>query len=228
MLSPSVLLPSFLQQLQGYTPAQTGMLMASRGAASMVSMFVASALAARLEARTILAIGMVSMAFTLWLMSGFSVDTPAREFAVVGALQGFAMPFTFIPLQFVAYATLKDSSRTEAGALITLARNVGGSAGISIVVALLARSAQVNQSYLGEHFTPYSVERWQSLGVDPGSNAGTGAFVSEIARQALAISYSNDFHLLAAATLLCLPLVMLLRRAAAAAPVRRAETDVAH
>jgi MFS transporter, DHA2 family, multidrug resistance protein len=140
-----------------------------------------------------------------------------------------------MPITFVAFATLPDSSRTEAGVLLTLVRNIGGSAGISVAIALLSRSAQVNQSYLAEHFTPYSAARWQALGGAPGANLATGGLMGEIGRQALAIAYSNDFHLLAAATLLSVPCVLLLKRAprrpaagAAKAPDSAALADAAH
>ena len=51
------------------------------------------------------------------------------------------------------------------------------------------------------------------LGSAPGDNAATQALFAEIGRQALAIAYSNDFYLLAGATVLCVPLVLMLKRA---------------
>jgi DHA2 family multidrug resistance protein len=218
VLSPSVLLPSFLQQLQGYTPAQAGVLMASRGFASIIAMFISGRLATTVDPRGTLLAGIGIVAASLWMMAGFSIDTPARDFVVVGLIQGFGIPLAFMPITFVAFATLPDSSRTEAGVLLTLVRNIGGSAGISAAIALLSRSAQVNQSYLAELFTPYSSARWQALGAAPGANAATGGLMGEIGRQALAIAYSNDFHLLALATLLSVPCVLLLKRARRPAP----------
>jgi MFS transporter, DHA2 family, multidrug resistance protein len=232
VLSPSVLLPSFLQQLQGYTPAQAGVLMAARGVSSIVAMFLSGRLATTVDPRGTLLAGIGIVAASLWMMAGFSIDTPARDFLLVGLLQGFGIPLAFMPITFVAFATLPDSSRTEAGVLLTLVRNIGGSAGISVAIALLSRSAQVNQSYLSELFTPYSSARWQALGSAPGANAATGGLLGEIGRQALAIAYSNDFHLLAGATLLSVPCVLLLKRAqrpAARAAKREAPlADAAH
>ncbi len=218
VLSPSVLLPSFLQQLQGYTPAQAGVLMAARGVSSIGAMFLSGRLATTVDPRGTLLAGIGIVAASLWMMAGFSIDTPARDFVLVGLVQGFGIPLAFMPITFVAFATLPDSSRTEAGVLLTLVRNIGGSAGISTAIALLSRSAQVNQSYLSEHFTPYAGERWQALGSLPGANLPTGGLVGEIGRQALAIAYANDFHLLAAATLLAVPCILLLRRAQRPAP----------
>ena len=90
-------------------------------------------------------------------------------------------------------------------------RNIGSTVGISAAVAILARSTQVNTSYLGEHFSIYDVQRWQATGVVPGANVGTAQLMGEIERQAAAIAYSNDFHVLALATIVVLPLVWLLK-----------------
>ena len=211
VISPSVLLPSFLQQLKGYTPTEAGTLMAARGAASIVAMLVGARLTSLLGPRPTMTIGIGAAALSLWMMGSFSVDTPAAAVVVTGVIQGMGTPLTFMPLTLVGYSTLPDRARTEAGVLLTLLRNVGAAVGVSVTVALLARSAQVNQSYLAEHFTPYATDRWLAAGATPGANLATGALVGEIGRQAAAIAYANDFYLLAACTLLTLPLVVALR-----------------
>jgi DHA2 family multidrug resistance protein len=212
VMSPSVLLPVFLQQLQGYTPTQAGVLMASRGASAVVAMLVVSRMPPRFDVRYTMLSGVLMIAVTLWWMATFSIDTPASYFGVAGLFLGFGMPMTFIPTQLIAFSTLPDSSRTEAGVLLRLAVNVGGSVGISLVVAQLARSAQVNQSYLSEYFTAYSLDRWQMIGATPGANVATEGLVGEVSRQALALAYSNDFRLLAATSLICVPLILLMRK----------------
>jgi DHA2 family multidrug resistance protein len=144
-------------------------------------------------------------------MGQFSVDTQSDRFLVASVLQGLGSPLTFMPLSLAAYATLRDSARTEAGVLLTLIRNFGASVGISIVIALLARSAQYNSASLVEHFTAYDLRRWLALGATPGVNASTIGILGEIRRQATAIAYANDFMRLGLATLMTLPLVWLLR-----------------
>jgi hypothetical protein len=80
----------------------------------------------------------------------------------------------------------------------------------------------VNQSYLSEHFTAYSTDRWLAIGTTPGANLATGSLVGEIGRQAAAIAYANDFYLLAAITVVTLPLVLALRSSRAPRPSDRA------
>ena len=211
VIAPSVLLPGFLQQLQGHTPTQAGEMMAARGAASIVAMQVVTRLGARIGARATMSIGVAIASVSMFMMGRFSVDTPAHVVVWAAALQGFGVPLIFMPLLVVGFATLPRRAQAEAGSLMTLLRNVGSSIGVSVTVALLARSAQANQSWLVENFTAYDPARWQAAGVVPGPDAATGALVGEIARQAAGIAYANDFSLLGATTLLTLPFVFLLR-----------------
>ncbi len=211
VMSPAVMLPTFLQVLQGYSPTQSGALLAVRGAASIIAMLIAGRLVNRAPARATMAAGILAAASALWLMGSFNVDTPASHVAVAGFIQGFGTPFTFVPLSVVAYATLRPEQRPEGGALLTLMRNIFASVGISMAVAALARSTQVNTSYLAENFTPYAAERWRAIGSMPGVNPATAELLGEISRQAAAIAYSNVFHWLAACTVATLPLLLLLK-----------------
>lgn len=222
VLSPAVLIPSFLQSLQGYSPTQAGVLQAIRGVSAIVAVLVASRLVGRADPRLVVGSGVVVSGLALVLMGGFTLDTPRAHVAAVAFVQGFGTPMVFIPLSVIAYATLADAQRAEAGALLTLARNIGSSIGISTAVALLARSTQVNRSYLAEHFSAYDVQRWTVTGVVPGANAGTGRLLELIGRQSAAIAYSNAFHVLAIATVVVLPIVWLLRTRRAA-PAERVD-----
>jgi hypothetical protein len=96
------------------------------------------------------------------------------------------------------------------------------------MVAMLARGAQTNQSYLVEHFTAYDVDRWNAIGTVPGANAATSALLGEIGRQAASIGYANDFFVLAAVTMSTIPLLLMLRPRGAAAPTPAATADAGH
>ena len=228
VISPSVLAPGFLEQIKGYTPTQAGFLMAARGASSIVAMMVGARLAALLGARPTMVIGIVAASVSLWMMGQFSVDTSPGAFVVASIVQGFGAPLTFMPLSLVAFATLPDHSRTEAGVLLTLLRNIGASVGISVVVSLLARSSQANRAYLTEHFTAFATDRWQLVGSLPGANAPTGALLGEISRQAAAIGYANDFYLLAACSFVTLPMVLALRTSRTAPVSAMAALEAEH
>lgn len=210
ILAPTVLLPPFLQQLQGYPVLDAGWLMAARGASAFVAMAVAGRLVGRVDPRVLMTGGLVVMAVSLWMMGGFNLDTPWQSVAAANLLMGLGMPPIFVPMSVVAYATLPQSLRAEAGALLTLVRNIGSSIGVSAAVALLARSAQVNQSYLVEHLTLFDTARWAPL-VDAAGDQAAAVAMGEVARQAAAIAYANDFHVMAVAMVVAIPLALMIR-----------------
>jgi len=211
VISPAVLLPSFLQSLQGYSPTQAGAVQAMRGCSSIIAVIVASRLTGRVDSRFIVGAGVTASAVALMMFGGLSLDTPRSHIIAVAFIQGLGTPLVFVPLSVLAYSTLHATQRAEAGAMLTLWRNVGSSVGVSAAVALLARSTQVNRSYLVEHLTPYDIQRWAATGVIPGANLGTAKLIGEIERQAAAIAYSNTFYVLAIATIAVLPMVWLLQ-----------------
>ena len=70
IMSPAVLIPSFLQSLQGYTPTQAGLLQAIRGVSSILAVVVASRLTGRVDARFIVAAGVIASTVGLVLTGG--------------------------------------------------------------------------------------------------------------------------------------------------------------
>ena len=57
---------------------------------------------------------------------------------ISGLLQGFGLGCTFVPLNIVALSTLPRHILTQGTAIRSLMRNLGGSIGISMLVANLA------------------------------------------------------------------------------------------
>jgi DHA2 family multidrug resistance protein len=227
MSTPSVLVPTFQQSLQGYTPLQAGTVQATRGLASIVAVFIAGRLVGRIESRLIMTAGLVATGVALLMFGHFSLDTPRHDVVFALVVAGFTSPVIFVPLSVAAYATLRPTQRAEAGVMMTLARNIGSSVGISAAVTTLSRSAQVNSSYLAEHFSAFDVERWRALGATAGANSTTAHLIAEIQRQAAAIAYSNVYYVLAIATVVVAPLIWLMRGSPRARPAAHELGDAA-
>jgi len=227
LVTPAVLVPTFLQSLQGYSPLQAGTLQASRGIAAIVAILIAGRLVGRLESRLIITFGVIASAISLTMLGHFSLDTPRNDILYTTLIVGLASPFIFVPLSVAAYTTLAAERRAEAGVMMTLMRNIGSSIGISVAVTTLSRSTQVNSSYLAEHFSAFDVQRWHALGAAPGANVPTAEIVGEIQRQAAVIAYANVYYLLAVATVVVLPMVWSMRIGTLARPSSRDIEDLA-
>jgi DHA2 family multidrug resistance protein len=223
LLASMALLPPYLQNLGGYSITTTGILMAPRGAGTMLAMMLAGRLASRADSRLLMFSGILMISGSMWAMTGWTPDIDAWSMASTTFLQGVGLGFVFIPLQVVAYATLAPDLRGDATALFSLVRNVGSAVGISIATFLLSQSTQTMHARIAEGLTPFNYNL-QTGGAYLVWNSATApgrmALNAEVTRQATIIAYSNDFKFMLVVTLATALLLLMLRspQSAAAAP----------
>jgi DHA2 family multidrug resistance protein len=217
LLATMALLPPMLQTILGYPTITSGLVMAPRGVGTMISMVIVGRLVQRVDPRLLILTGLGLTAFSLWEMTGFSPEMGSREIIVTGVVQGLGLGLVFVPLSTLAFATLRPEFRTEASSLFSLVRNIGSSIGISIVATLLAQNTQINHAELAERVTAFNpaVDAFRlpgGMAIEPGATQALAALNALITKQALMIGYLDDYKLMAVITLLCIPMLLLLRR----------------
>jgi DHA2 family multidrug resistance protein len=222
MSGTMVLLPTMLQNLMNYPVLTTGLVMAPRGLGTMVAMFVVAKLINRIDNRLIILLGFVLTAFSQWQMCGFSLTMGMGPVILTGIIQGFGLGCTFVPLNIMALSTLPRHILTQGTAIRSLMRNLGGSIGISILVATLAENTQIVHSRLVESLRPDNPMAQAPFLAAPFSlttPSGMAALNAEVTRQAAMVGYVNDFKLMMIIALAALPLLLLLRDSGRVAPV---------
>ena len=211
IIAGAALLPPMLQQLFGYPTLTAGLLIAPRGGGMLLASLFVGRMAGKVDVRLMLLGGILAVAWSLYLMTGYSLQMDERLVIVSGFIQGVGMGCAFLPLTILAFVTLGPELRTEASSLFNLTRNVGGSIGISLVTSELTRSVQVSHSELAAHVTSLSLpdlaRPFESLG-----GAGVGMLDAMINRQALMIAYLNDYWLMMLGVLAAVPMILLVRR----------------
>jgi MFS transporter, DHA2 family, multidrug resistance protein len=223
MSGTMALMPTMLQNLMNYPALTTGLVMAPRGLGTMVAMFVVARLINRIDNRLIILMGFLMTAFSQWQMSGFSLQMGMGPVILTGVIQGFGLGCTFVPLNIIALSTLPRHILTQGTAIRSLMRNLGGSIGISILVATLAENTQIVHSRLVEGLRPDNPLAQAPFLMPPFSLTtpeGIAALNHEVTRQAAMIGYIDDFALMLIVILASIPLLLLVRgprRAATAA-----------
>jgi DHA2 family multidrug resistance protein len=118
---------------------------------------------------------------------------------------------------------LPRGKNEQASALLNLARNLGGSVGISLMEALIARRSQFHQGTLVAHITRFSPILRRELAVQAqalthaGANAVAGARMAyglayaEVQRQAAALAYADVFQVLGMLAVCSVPIALFLR-----------------
>jgi len=206
--------PPYLQTLMNYPVVTSGLVMGPRGIGTMAAMIAVGRMIGRVNIRLLLAVGLGLSAWAFYAMTGWTPDVAAGTVILVGVVQGVGLGFLFTPLSVVTLSTLLPEWRTEGAGLYSLSRNIGSSIGISVVMALLTRSTQVNHAELTRHISaanPVLGDPSIATLVSPFSVAGRAALDATITQQARVIAYMNDYKLLMIATLCVIPLLFVFK-----------------
>jgi DHA2 family multidrug resistance protein len=188
-----------LQNLMNYPALTTGMVTMPRGIGSMAAMFLVARLINRVDNRLIILFGLLLTALSMWQMSQFSLQMGMTPVIISGLLQGFGLGCTQVPLNIIALSTLPSHILTQGTAIRSLMRNLGGSIGISVLVATLAQKTQVVHSRLVEGLrpdNPLAQAPYLAAPFSLSTPSGMAPLNAEVTRQAAMVAYVNDFQLI--------------------------------
>jgi DHA2 family multidrug resistance protein len=209
------LLPPMLQNLMDYPVTTSGLVLMPRGIGTMLAMLAVGRLITRVDIRLILFVGLAVTTYSLYQMTGYSLDMDWRPIVWAGIVQGVGLGFLFVPLSAVAFATLPSELRPEGAGIFSLVRNIGGSIGISMVETLEDRLTQTVHASLAPQVTPFS-SALHMPGIQHFWNTqtatGLAALNQEITRQASMIAYLDNFKLMMVICIIAVPLLLLLRK----------------
>jgi MFS transporter, DHA2 family, multidrug resistance protein len=221
MTGTLALLPTMLQNLMNYPALTTGLVTAPRGIGSMAAMFLVAPLINRVDNRLIIGFGFLLTAVSMWQMSCFSLQMGMAPVIISGLLQGFGLGCTQVPLNIIALSTLPRHILTQGTAIRSLMRNLGGSVGISILVATLAENTQAIHSRLVEGLrpdNPLAQAPYLAAPFSLSTPSGMAALNAEVTRQAAMVAYIDDFKLIMLIALFSIPLLLLLHEARRQSP----------
>ena len=212
LLATMALLTPFLQTLLGYPVLTSGMLLGTRGLGTMASMMVVGRLLNKgFDPRGLMLLGWSIATYALWQMSGWNGDTPASLIITTSVTQGVGLGLVFVPLQTVGYSTLAVEYRTHGAAMWTLIRNIGSSAGISLMIANLVNNTAVFHSQLVEFLTPFNdaMKLPNAAGTPLTSGQGLSVLDGLVTQQAATIAYCNNFLIMAYFSLAAFPVILM-------------------
>lgn len=213
LFSTLALVSPFLQQVVGYPVMTAGLLLAARGAGTLIAMTSVRRILFYVEARTLIFAGLALTAYTLWGMAFFTNDTSPWTIVFYSMLQGFGFGLVFVPLNTVSFLTLPQHLRTDGASMLTLIRNIASSIGISVVIAELSRNTTANHAVLSEFINPFNLAlQFPDIAsvIDLSTDAGRAMAEQIVYLQAQILAYGADFWLIMLLTLGSLPLVMVI------------------
>ncbi|MFZ0465653.1 MAG: hypothetical protein WAL78_08120, partial [Candidatus Acidiferrales bacterium] len=162
----------------------------------------------------------------LFLMgSHFDLQMGMKTPVLVWIVSRFGVAFLFVPINVIAFYYVDKKKTNDATGLINLARNVGGSMGISFVTTLLDRGGQTNQVTLAAHITAMNqnfAAAMQAMAqrlMVAGSTAtealkqAQAMFYRTLQNQATMLSFIQDFRIMGYICFGMIPVMFILKKA---------------
>ena len=229
-------LPIFLQTLMGYSALQSGLTLSPRGVGAFFTTFLVGRLVGRVRNRILITIGFTLLGVSSFWLGHITLEISLWKVLLPSVLNGVAISFIFTPLTTASVSHLRQDQISNATGIYNLMRNLGGSFGIAMVSTLIVRRAQVHQALMVGHLTPYDAAYTEQLAaaahaLTPQSgpllaqSQAQGLLYGTLLNQASLWAFVENFRLFGLFCFLCLPLVLLFKKARRGG-TPRAEWDI--
>ncbi len=213
--------PLFLARVRGLNSLQIGEIMAVTGAFQFMSAPIAGMLSKKLDLRIMLTLGLGMFGTGVYLNSLLTHESDFWELFLPQAIRGLSLMLCFIPVNAIAFGTLRPDQLKNASGLYNLMRNLGGAIGLAAINTVLTDRFALHLSRLADSVT------WSRPGIPDwldGMAAQLGAAMPEeaaqraalkildgiVQREAFVMTFSDCLMIMAgvfAAALLLMPLV---------------------
>jgi DHA2 family multidrug resistance protein len=182
----------------GYTATWAGYLTATMGFGSLTMSPIVAKLATKHDPRALASFGLLLLGVVTFMRAFWITDSDFMTLAWPQILQGFAVPFFFIPLSNIALASVLPQEIASAAGLMNFLRTMAGAIGASIAVTIWDDHAKVARS---EMVSSLHVEETQNTLIQSGFSPDStlGIISSLVDKEAITMSANHVFLLFALA-----------------------------
>jgi DHA2 family multidrug resistance protein len=218
ILGTTYLLPAYAQNVMGYRATEAGEILAPGGLLLVVLFPVVGQMVNKVDLRLLIGFGIAASSFAIWWMTNFYLEISMGTIAKGRVMQAVGLACLFLPINFLAFRDLPRDRTNYASALINLARNFGGSIGISTASTLVTRRQQFHQTRMVEHLQPLNPDYnsfidhiSQATHAAPGSMQPFARAARAAMEQILLLSYVDAFKFFAIVFLSLSPLLLFVK-----------------
>lgn len=222
------LYPQFIQNLLGFSAYQSGISLLPGGLAALVAMpFIGLSLRKGFSPRL-----MAGLGFTLFFVCSFMLSNETLQSGGVfygdffwpQVLRGLSTAMLFVPLTTIALSGLKGAEIAQGSGLTNMARQLGGSFGLAIMATFVDYRSAYYRDHLAEHISVYKQATQAQLHkisqgfMAKGSSAygamhkAYGVLNGKLIKNVLQLTYTDAFLYIGIFFLVCLPLLLLIKK----------------
>ena len=209
MFGAMLLLPIYVQNIRGYTPLQSGLLLLPGALLMGVMSPVSGALFDKIGIRPLAIIGLTITAVTTYEFTKLTSDTTYTHLLILYALRSFGMSFIMMTIMTAGLNQLPRALKTHGTAMSNTMRQVASSFGTALLVTIMSSRTTVHMAGYSNNVTsanPIASDMYASVqtaltvsgGLTPEAGAAmTGSLLSGLASRESSISGINDAFIVA-------------------------------
>jgi len=139
LFGSTYLLPVFVQQIQGMTPTQAGLLLMPSGFAMLLVFPIAGRMSDKVSAPIMIGIGMAVFAGSSWLMAAANVHTAFWTLAWLTVLSRLGLGLVFPAISSGALKVLPPHLLGQGSGASNFIRQLGGAFGVNLLTVFIER-----------------------------------------------------------------------------------------
>ncbi|KAA9004223.1 DHA2 family efflux MFS transporter permease subunit [Paenibacillus spiritus] len=181
MFSAMILLPIFLQNIRGFSPVKSGLLLLPGALLMGLMSPITGMIFDRIGARWLAVIGLLITTLTTYELSRLTVSTTYNHMLLLYTLRMFGMSMLMMPIQTAGLNQLPRRLNAHGSAMSQTLRNVAGALGTALLVTLFMNASEDRGK-----------ELVQAAGINPADPANQTKML-EITQQATVYGINHAF-----------------------------------
>lgn len=157
LMGGTYVLPLFLQNIRGYTPMETGLILFPSAIAVGFMMPVSGAIFDRIGAKPVVLPGMVLLGIASYFLVGsINLDATANSIMWLLTIRGLGLGLAMMPINTAGMNAVPQNMVTRASALSNTIRQISGALSITIMTTLIQNNLNFGYAYKAEQITPFN------------------------------------------------------------------------
>lgn len=204
----SYVLPQYTQGSLGYTPTLSGLLFVLRAVPIAIATPLVVRLSGKVDPRYLLGSGFVCAAIGTYMQARITSPTiEFWDFFIPLALTGLGSALLWIPLTIAVLGATTQQEGPKAGAFVNLAVQLGGSISVAALAVILHGRQSFHSTIIGSGLNSANPQVQQFL-----THSSLGQLAQLAYAQSAIISFGDVNYAIALLSVLCIPLIFLMRR----------------
>lgn len=195
-----ILLPIYLQNLRGFTPLESGLLLMPGAILMGIMSPITGIIFDKIGARWLAVIGLIITTVTTWQFSKLTLDTTYTHLILVYTIRMFGMSMLMMPIQTAGLNQLPASLNAHGTAMSNTLRTIAGAMGTALLLTVMTTEAKGQLSSL-----------IVQAGINPKDPANAGQ-IAQLTRTATLQGIDHAFVIATAITVVALLLSFFIRK----------------